>query len=174
MNPASELNGLLAEAHYKSAFRNNISSTAVAICAESKTDFLNAVVAAISTLGGIHAPIAKAFRLINHSSPTTEIQAILDSGERVPGWGNSFHKTGIDPIWAPVDECLKMNYHSKWVTLTEMTAYLHSCGRKIFPNPACYTATVAAINGLTEDSAGYLFLSSRLSAWLKIYSESRS
>ena len=153
----------LGEAHKKSADRANISSVTVANAAVGSRDYGKSVAAAILTLGDLHGPIEQCYDLLANNAylPVPEENGL------VPGWGNSFIKGEPDPIWETVDERLKKSTYGN--RIREITKTLHTMGKKIYPNPACYTAATALTIGMPKRIASYLFLASRLEHWTMIF-----
>jgi citrate synthase len=161
----------VAEAHYKSSFRDNLSSDAVLRAAVGSGNYFQSIAAALMTLGGVHGPVEEAMTIL--SQPIEDIKEyasmMIASRRRVAGFGNGFHKSEPDPNWAAVEEMLARSFPEWSAKLKEMTEFFHSQGKKIFPNPAAYTAVTALIFGMPFESVGYLFVQARLGAWSQIF-----
>lgn len=161
----------VATAHNKSAFRENLSSDAVVRSALGSGDYFKALAAGLLTLGGLHGPVEQATLLL--SQPIEEIRGFVDEAvslkARVPGWGNSFHKGQKDENWLEAETVLFDNFSEWSCKLDNVTSMLHERGKKIYPNPAAYTAVTALILKAPLQSAGFLFVLSRLSAWSEIF-----
>lgn len=162
---------VVQEAHYKSSFRDNLSSNAVMLSAAGSGQYFSAIAAALMTLGGIHGPVEEAMMIF--SQPSEDIKAftaeMLKHARKIAGFGNAFHKGEPDPNWVKVDEFLEKNFPEWSAKLKEMTEFFHTNGKKIFPNPAAMTAVTALILRMPIESAGYLFVQARLGAWSQIF-----
>jgi citrate synthase len=159
---------LLFEAHRLSSFRPNISSVSVVNAAIGSGSIAKAIAAAILTLGGKHAPLEQTYLFLSLEDPAAQVQALLARGEKVPGWGGSFQKDGVDPIWEPVRLALAAQCAALSQKLDEVTAALHRQGKVIYPNPSAYTAAVALALEVPPSLSVYLFISARLDAWANI------
>jgi citrate synthase len=160
----------LMEAHHHSCFRDNASSTAVAISADASGDMGKAIVAGISTMGAKHAPVEQTAWLLWHDNPAWKANLMLEQYKRIPGWGGHFQKDGPDPLWVEVADLIRLYYpalHSKLETVTEK---LREHGKMIYPNPSAYTACVAIALGMPSKLAPCLFLYGRLAGWAEIAS----
>jgi citrate synthase len=103
-------------------------------------------------------------RLLSDSSPVGLAVKLLDEGKRVPGWGNSFIK-GPDSTFARVDQRLREMVPLTMERVDKITAFLHECGRVLYPNPSTYTAACALALGIPERIVPYLLIMGRLEAW---------
>jgi citrate synthase len=160
---------LLNKAHYKSSFRNNPSSIAVKISGQGSGNFIGSVIGALSTLGGPHGPTKDAAELLLSPDPIELCKAYLNAGIKIPGWGSSFNKGKPDPNWNSVSKHIEKNFTEIHFIIEKITNYIHSMGKMLYPNPACYTAATAIIHNIPSDASVYFFINARLSAWLDIY-----
>jgi citrate synthase len=156
------------QAHVDSAFRNNASSMAVALTADSSQDMAKAIAAGLISLGERHAPLEQTFQFLSLSEPDQEVEPMLKTGRKIPGWGGTFQKDQSDPIWQGVNEILFSTHYALANKIAEVTAELHRCGKNIYANPSAYTAATAIALGLNAKSAIYLFIWGRIDAWAKI------
>lgn len=140
----------------------NCTSTAVFMEAfrTNGQDFGKAVIAALATLGGIHAPIRQAYRFL---ATYDKAQALP---KRVPGWGSDFVKGERDKSldgWAKSIFLCDGDFFEE--RIANVTDRLHAAGKEIFPNAACYTAATALLLNFPEETAEYLLIEPRLSTW---------
>lgn len=149
-------------AHRASCTRDNLSVTAFKLAEYGSGKFTSGVIGALSTLGGPHGPIEQTYRLFMSADPDSAARAYLDRGEKVPGFGNSFHKGEPDPKWAEVDYILRSKFPAQ---AERMESVFRVLGGKVFPNPSTYTALTAIIVGLPEKLAPYIFVAARLEGW---------
>lgn len=164
---------MLADAHDRAALTNtNASSVAVQLAAIGSADFGKAITAAVSMLGAAHGPITAArVRIYGFNGDWI---AALDRGERMPGWGNSFHKDGIDPSWGPFADYLKAEYPQGSQRLDEITETLAArLKRTLYPNAAAFTAVSAQLLGVPYGVEAALFVASRLPAWALMFAAAR-
>lgn len=153
----------LMRAHHMSAQRANISSATVVNTAVGSGNYANALAAAILTIGGKHAPLEASMRLLDSAEPLYEAESMIDCGERIPGWGNSFVKGAKDEIWLEVDEMLEATQYAE--IIGDITSVLHSKKKLIYPNPSIYTAACALQLQAPACIAPYFFIYGRLVAW---------
>lgn len=161
----SELLHLLFKAHDASVYRPNLSSETVVKVCIGAGEYLKAIPAAMLTLGGLHGPIIQAHALLNVDQPYFLVQCILKDEKKVPGWGNSFAKGHKDPVWMEVDNWMRLNAGDVYDRICSVTRELHSHGKSLYPNPACYTAAAAIILGIPGSVAPWLFIQGRLAGW---------
>ena len=165
----SRLVELLNRAHYESSFRNNPSSIAIKISGQGSGSFLNAVIGALSTLGGPHGPTKDAAEMLLSSDPIDLCKAYMDANIKIPGWGTSFNKGTPDPIWENVANHIEKNFPEIHFVIEKITKHIQNTGKMLYPNPACYTATTAIIHDIPSDASVYFFINARMPAWLNIY-----
>lgn len=166
---AESLLSCLNAAHEASALRRNISHEALVLATVGSGNYLQAITAAMMTLGGTHAPLVETCLLLQVEHPEEWVKRNVPRGARVPGWGNGFVKDGPDPLWAEVDQVLRDESNHYMVKVDAVTAVLHEAGKMIYPNPSCYTAVVALTLGLPPEASPYLFLAARLPKWTEEY-----
>jgi citrate synthase len=174
MESPDELFEIVSRCHIESTFRNNPSSLAVKMAAQSSGKFINAVTAALSMLGNPHGPVQEVTEMLDSEDPIAFAKMYIDNGAKVPGWGNGFVKGKPDPAWNEAHEYIKENFSDMFSLVDEITKLLHDDGKMIYPNPACYTAITAIVNYIPADAASYIFISSRLPAWFDIYMKERN
>lgn len=158
-------------AHHHSAMRPNASSVCLANAAAGTGRFDNALAAAILSTGGLHAPLIQTCRALELEAGELEeqIEYAVQNGERIPGWGSSFHKRNPDPKWQAVDACLRQSFKPMAHKLEVATQTLHRLGKRLYPNPSAYTAAAALILGIPPETALWLFVTGRLGAWAQVF-----
>ena len=166
--PEAELLKQLLLAHHQSCFRNNASSMAVVLAADSSGSLSKAVIAGIATMGVKHAPVEKTARFLLMNNPPGEVPSILKRGGKVPGWGGTYQKGKPDPLWAQVDNLIELNHGNLYNKLKAVTAQLKEHGKLIYPNPSAYTACVAIVLEMPPKLASYLFISGRITGWAEL------
>lgn len=161
-----ELNLIRAvfEAHQKSAFRDNMSTSMCITAALGSGRYANGIAGAILTLGAIHGPIEQCMEYLESEmrSRTPTLPPL------VPGWGNSFIKGAPDEDWKEVDGIVKEMYPRLYEIIEDTTDTLHANGKAIYPNPGCYTAAACIILGIPKEIASYLFIAARLDCWTSL------
>ena len=158
----------LMDAHFQSCFRENASSVAVAVTANSSEDLCKAIIAAICTMGAKHAPLEETVRFLSLVSPADHAALLLKRGEKVPGWGGTFQDGAIDPLWVEVEHLLKQYVPMMYFKLQSVTAILKGHGKLLHPNPSAYTACVALALGMPAKLTPYLFIQGRLNGWVEL------
>lgn len=166
--PEMRLLESVAEAHAASAGRSNCSTMAAQLAAAGSLSYPQALAAAVLTLGGKHAPIGKTMVMLQCPDPPVQALALLRQGEKVPGWGNSFHRGEPDPLWNGVETVLWREWPRRSAHLTAITATLHRAGKIVFPNPSAYTAAAALIVGMPREAALYLVVAARVERWTEM------
>lgn len=155
------------EAHRQSATRNNCSAAALQHAWHGSRSYSQALIAALATLGELHGPIVQTYELLSFNC-AGRVEALLEAGQRVPGWGNSFIKGELDPLWRPVDELLYRDFPEEYARLVAVSVKLHTARIKVYPNPSAYTALTAIILGMPKEIASWLFVAGRLGAWTEM------
>jgi citrate synthase len=153
----AELLAAVYQAHAYSAGRNNCSSAAFWNSWHGSHDFTKALTGALSTLGGPHAPLREAINVLKGDYYAPPL--------KIPGWGNSFVRGAPDPIWHEVSVCLHNHFPEIADDIERITNELHARGKKVFPNPSCYTAACCIALRIPAHLAPWLFVSARLDAW---------
>lgn len=149
-------------AHEENANRQNCSTVCLMNAAYGSGSYTQAIASALSSLGIHHGPVAEAYDVISG-------KVEVEPGMIVPGWGNSFVKDDIDPAWVRVDQILAQHYPEISEVMMDITLQLHGYGKKVYPNPGGFTASIAIAIGLPRDISAYLFVTSRLAKWSEIF-----
>lgn len=164
----------LYTAHSACVFRSNCSTTACQQAAGGSRSLPQSIIAALACLGEMHGPIEDAYGFIGNESEARvaiplNVGIVINVGERVPGWGNSFVKGRIDDAFLPVDQTLEAHFPKMHSRLREITDALHARGKNVFPNPAAYSAATALILQMPKHLAPMLFIQARLEAWCSVF-----
>lgn len=150
------------QAHQKSAYRSNGSTTALRIGFGGSGDYLKALTCALSTLGGAHGPVTKSAKLLSSEDAVEQARLMLARGEKVPGWGASFPLP--DPDWAEAETLIRDEAPELAEKIDAITALIG----KPLPNPSTWTAAAAIIEGIPPELSPYLFVLGRLGSWTDI------
>jgi citrate synthase len=166
LDESEELLTLLGEGHRRAAHGNdNASSQAVRMAAVCGVPFESAIASAVLTFGVKHAPISETRHFLYRLTEAQQDQWI-QSVAKVPGWGNSFYKSSIDPSFAPIDHHLRKHWpiHAKRL-MSVGDRIFASKGYMLCPNAASFTAVVAEIIGVPTGTEGMLAIGFRLPVW---------
>lgn len=167
--PEARLVAALYAAHSACVFRPNCSTTACQQAAGGSRSLPPSIIAALACLGEMHGPIEDAYGVLQSENPFALVAIREDAGFKVSGWGNSFVKGRIDDAFLPVDQALEAHFPKMHSRLREITDALHARGKKVFPNPAAYSAATALILGMPKHLAPMLFIQARLEAWCSVF-----
>lgn len=165
MEKESTLLALCLEAHAKSAFRQNISSMVLRECARGSQDYVKALIGALSTIGGTHAPLMDTWLVI---SGIVNVPDLLQKGQRVPGWGSSFAEED-EIIWKGVADHLQKHYPDIWKPVAEVTELLKASGKNLAPNPSALTAAAGIALRVPPPIMPWIFIQGRLEAWTYLF-----
>ncbi len=151
---------LLCEAHANAAeLTMSASNQMASMMGQAGVDLKSAYIAALASIGGIHAPIEKIRSVLEWQTYTEGM---------VPGWGNSFHKGVPDPNCETLAAMLG-GWKDMDSRINSITAMLHERGKMIFPNLGCYTAAVAIIIDFPHGAELSLVALPRMTAWTKLF-----
>lgn len=158
---------LCLEAHAQSALRQNISTSVLSQSAFGSLDYTKSLIAALSTVGGIHAPLLETWNVLQ--APIGDIEKVIDAGGKIPGWGSSFEKGKPDEIWTPVETHLREHFTAITDRIDAITHLLQSKGKNLFVNASCLTAATGIALGIPPQLLPYLFIRGRLDNWSVIF-----
>lgn len=158
----TELVDALHKAQFSCAFRENASTVAFQIAAGATGSLSKGITAGLSTIGGKHAPIEDIYNFLQSNEPELGI---------VPGWGSSFCKGAPDPAFDEVQYRLRGVDNFLVEKIELITEWLDGRGKKIFPNPGCWTAAVAIAIDMPANIAPVLFILPRIEAWTMLFHE---
>lgn len=173
----------LYDAHSNAAGLNagNISSSTAMIVYDGSRNPIQALSAAILSIGGKHAPVTQCRNLIaawdrDNNSVRNELTAIIQSGNKVPGLGNSFFKDSIDPSFQAVYECYvqhagKDNPIDRIVgACNYVLSEVKGKEVKLYPNAALITAAVSQYLNMPIFYEISIFIEARMPVWLNMMS----
>jgi citrate synthase len=163
----NKLLNLCLMAHGQCTHRDNISTVILRNAAEGSMNYEKSIAAAVLSIGGVHAPLPQTMEIL--SMPLPHIVSMIENGMFLPGWGSSFEKSGIDPIWQPVHEHIDRYFHDRYVKIGDITDLLHARDKMIYPNAACLTAATALILEIPAAISPWLFVHGRLVEWTRIF-----
>ena len=158
-----ELLGACLGAHELSAMRPNVSTEVLQLTAGGSLDYGMSLSAALSTIGGVHAPLTQSYDWL------VSTQVLPEKLVRVPGWGSSFEKGKPDSIWMPVQEHIYSNYPNLKERIEKITEWLHGKGKKIYPNASCFTAATGIALKMPKATLPWLFVQGRLRVWSALF-----
>lgn len=157
--------GLLEVAHYVAAMKNENTSSQIAVATYVASGDINSAIAAASLAqGALHAPISQARALLDASDPMLAACAIADRGERVPGYGNSFYKSAIDPAFAPAFSALPEETRVHLFDIISAAKPMYD----LAPNAAIITAAVMKHCGVPPGMEPAVFTFCRIPAWVRL------
>lgn len=155
----------LWDAHQAVAMRGNASGEAFKMAYAGSGDYTKALAGALATLGAKHGPIERAGDVLTWNGTPAAVAEQAAHGVTVDGWGNSLVKGRDDPAFLRVRDYLE-NLNPKLVErIDAITGALHARGKRIYPNPSCWTAATAITIGLPAELSPYLFVAARLPVW---------
>jgi hypothetical protein len=155
---------LVLRAQEASAHRDNISTSVLRSTFAGSWSFQQAVAGAVLTFGGMHGPIEQTMDLLVADRPEQAALEMLGKGFKVPGWGSSFE----NDIWAGVAAYMKGGWPDMGHKIDNVSRVLEGAGKKIEPNPSCWTAGMNLIVGLPRHLALWPVLQGRLPSWAEI------
>ena len=162
----------LCDAHQTIAGRT--AHPAVTAAATGSGLYVQAIAAALMTLGDKSGPLEEAHRFLNSRAiGTAKLDEFIAGGGRVPGWGNPQIKNRPDPAFEEVLELLDNHWPELHARLASVTQALHAAGKRLHPNAAAYSAAVATALGIPGHSIGYLWVLGRLGAWSATFNRSK-
>lgn len=153
-------------AHVAGTLRTNPSTVIIQqACLGNGGDYCSTIAAAILSLGGPHGPVVAVYDLLAQPDPGVEAQRMLDNGEKVPGWGNSFVKGEMDPRLNAAMDLLKQ--HPVYEKIQAVQKVMDA--KNLYPNPGCVTAAADLALGIPRESAVWLGLQARIPVWTAIF-----
>lgn len=162
-----ELHEELLRVHDVLATRENLSSQMISCAAKVEKDFGSACIMAIASLGGLHAPVEQAMKLLSDPNAIRTAEVLLQDGSKVPGWGSSFVKGEKDPIFNTLEGMIYDYSMKLWCLIIDITDHL--CSKNIWPNAACYTAACCILNEIPPCVAVKTLIQGRIDSWSDIY-----
>lgn len=165
-----ELLAAVQTAHHDSCFRQNPSFVAIQCAATGSLDLYKSIAAALMTFGGPHGPIPETYDILFKIVPAQQIvDEHIWNRKKVPGWGMSFVKGEIDPIWVPVYDILMRDWPTLAARINQITAALHVRERIVYPNPSAFSAAAALVLCMPRELSPLILIAGRIEAWAEIY-----
>lgn len=169
LNPKSvRLLELVMFAHSQAAYDNPNASTAAAVNSYFGSKSISqAICSAILATGKVHGPVTDARMLLDSVSPTQFASDLLNSNQKVPGFGNSFYKNSQDPAWAFVEETVRSEFESANQIINSLSLLLMVHKKAHIPNAAMWTAVAASECGFPVGTEPSIFIVARIGSWVK-------
>lgn len=162
-NEEEVLLATLIDGHRKAAINNNcVSSAALRNASVGGADPSVCYIAAMATIGRVHAPVTAARYILFNEDRDLWIK-VLDSGAKLPGFGNDFFKSDIDPAFEPAFDLLPLETRDRLIGMS--AAILHRKKKIIYPNAASITAAVAHTLNLPAGAELLILLMGRGAGW---------
>lgn len=158
----------LLAVHNQLAKRDNLSTTVIVNMALAEKDFASSVAAALLTLGGLHAPLTKAY-IVLKGGPKINIKRSLKENLLIPGWGSGFVKGSPDPMFEKIDAMLLDASPVLHKRIQSITTLFHDAGKQLYPNAACYTAAFCIFSDYPIHAAAAWLLKGRIDSWCYSY-----
>ena len=163
-----ELLQAVFDAHDVAARNNQNASSAAAVNAFfGSAQLTNGIASAILTLGDAHGPIGPA-RFVYERFNEGALKSSIESGMKIPGFGNSFFKNKIDPAWSQVRELIESDFERANARVNQLHGWMKEAGRDVHPNAALYTAVVCNELGMIPGSESAIFVLARTAAWTSL------
>jgi citrate synthase len=168
-----EILSMLVDAHIVAATSNegNASNNAALFYGTCGAPVTSALMGAMMSMGGSHAPATQArewmFNRLGPDSAAWPEMAAADvaAGAILPGYGNSFHKTDIDPALETLAEAIAAQCPEVHARIMAGFQAVQARSAELFPNLAAYTGAVAEIIGLPVGLEPLLVFVPRLPVW---------
>lgn len=159
------------DAHQHAArFNRNVSTvTFMQTCAGSGR-IESAIAAAILTVGHLHAPILEA-RGLYEEGQKLMVLGRLHGKQKIAGFGNSFHKTSVDPAWDEVMNIIRMSFPKIDARIGELCSWMAEGGKPLYPNAALFTAAVCSELKIRHGTETSLFAVWRIPVWVDMMTE---
>lgn len=158
-------------AHQKAARSNkNVSSITMLNASMGSGRLENGIAAAIMTMGNQHAPLIGARGLYENGQKEI-VLAMLSKKMKIPGFGNSFYKTSLDPAWEEVWSIIQTSFPRIENRIAEISSWLIEGGKPLYPNAAMLTAATLSEIGWRGGTEQSLFILSRLPVWVDALTE---
>lgn len=163
-----ELLQAVFDAHDMAARNNQNASSAASVNASiGSGQVTNGIASAILTLGDAHGPIGPA-RFVYERFDKLALESAIESGMKIPGFGNSFFKDRIDPAWSRVSELIKSDFPDANARINEIYGWLKAMGKNAHPNAALYTAVVCNELHVIHGAESAIFILARTAAWTSL------
>ena len=163
-----ELLQAVFDAHDMAARNNQNSSSGAAVNAFfGSAQLTNAIASAMLTLGDAHGPIGPA-RFVYEKFDERSLKSAIESGMKIPGFGNSFFKDSIDPAWSRVREIIEADFPRASGRINQLHGWMKEAGKNLHPNAALYSAVICSELGMIPGSESAIFILARTAAWTSL------
>ena len=163
-----ELLQAVFDAHDMAARNNQNSSSGAAVNAFfGSAQLTNAIASAMLTLGDAHGPIGPA-RFVYEKFDERSLKSAIESGMKIPGFGNSFFKDSIDPAWSRVREIIEADFPRASGRINQLHGWMKEAGKYLHPNAALYSAVICSELGMIPGSESAIFILARTAAWTSL------
>lgn len=178
MTENSVLLNALTNAHWEAAINNvgNISSVVALTAYQGSSSLNQAIAAAILSMGETHAPVRQARDLIrkfknwSRDKFNGHILQTIREGKKVPGFGHSFYKEGIDPAFQRPWELYRAVFDGPepvGIIQDMINIFLIEKGKNpIYPNAAIITAAICEYCKMEPGMELGVVASARIPAWI--------
>lgn len=178
----------LLDAHYRAASNPSISNQTFLMVAEGSGNPVQAIAAAILSIGDKHGPLTKtrelmSFFAVDYQRGQGVIRNMLQDNVKIPGIGNSFFKDKIDPAFQEVydlyleaskeitrqDQSLLEQYAME-VNESILSRRKYDAKKPIgfiYPNAAGITAAICILLHAYEYMEISFFLAGRAQGWIE-------
>lgn len=195
---AERLMLMLQEAHYHAAMNNdNISKSVFINSFVGSGDAVHSVAAALLSTGKKHAPISETREHLQMMLHDTDnfvnfCNHLIKNKGKIPGVGNSFFKSDVDPSFVPVNDFFKQIHNENNLGMTYIDSYADIVNRVIksrrekdqkeellipveykylHPNAALITAAITEFLGGIPNFENWFFIAGRSRAFLEMSSK---
>ena len=163
-----ELLQAVFDAHDMAARNNQNSSSGAAVNAFfGSAQLTNAIASAMLTLGDAHGPIGPA-RFVYEKFDERSLKSAIESGMKIPGFGNSFFKDSIDPAWSRVREIIEADFPRASGRINQLHGWMKEAGKYLHPTAALYSAVICSELGMIPGSESAIFILARTAAWTSL------
>lgn len=168
-----ELLHAVMQAHADAAGKNSPASTQMCqIQGMARMPFESAIIAAMNTVGGRHAPLTRTRQFwfydlaaLQHNAWKDALKAKLEAGEIIPGFGHSIHKGASSPELDPVRKVIDGMFPEASAFVADAAAIVQSVKPSLAPNIALYTALACELVGMRYGIESLVFVLPRLPVW---------
>lgn len=150
--------------------QRNVSSVFLVNCAAQGVPFHQALIGALSTLGGRHGPVTAARRSLYDGGAEVH----LERCERVPGFGSEVYDEAGDPNWHEVEKLVRERFPKDFDRIEQVKGLIQqSRGVTVCANAAGYTAVLAERLDVPRGTEDAVFIHACLPVWSELYAENR-
>ena len=163
------------QAHADAAGKNMpASTTAALIQGQIGMPLESAVIAAINTTGGKHAPVTFTrnfwfydLQALNHTEAgwKNTLRERVASGLIIPGFGHGLHKGRLAPELEDARKSLEAQFPLAAAFIADATEIVQATKPGLHPNIALYTALACELAELRHGVEPLVFILSRLPIW---------